>query len=209
MSNLMITIMAIGLAAVVTVAGMYYGGGAFQASFYKSQATNIVSYLDGYTKAIIMWSQRNGGTLPEPAKNYPLSGVGVTAFSKTNLDSFLVPRFMQTNTIPIKLVASNNFLYWNESSNLMQNPILVGFLGPNDVQVCNAIEAMRTNVWPNSLRTYIGVITSFNANFCGAFGCIINNGAWGSTSTNAYVIYYRVHGRVNLNFADVDPKTCT
>jgi hypothetical protein len=213
MSNLIISILAIGAAAAMAIAGIWYGGSAFMASYYKGQATQIVNYFDTYAKAINVWAQRNGGTLPEPAKNYPITDSGNAAwFQKTDLDSFLVPRFIQTSTIPSQLLPSTvntRFYYWNENGTYMQSPVIMGVLGPSGTQLCQQIEMMRTGIWPSSFRTFNLTVSQINSDFCGNYGCLGTGGIFGSTSVYTYLIYYRVHGRVNINYPDVSPLTCS
>jgi len=210
MSNLIITILAIAMGAIVTVAGAFYAGNAFIMSFSKAQATQMVNYLGSYAQAANVWSQRNGGVLPEPANNLPVTASNSTYFSKTDMDAFLIPRFLQPNNLPGNMLSSAPYFYfWKEISASMANPVVMGFLSPNDINLCKAVEMLRTNILPASLRTYVVNPNKINTDFCGNFGCLANNGTFGATGTFAYIVYYRVHGVPNINFSDVDPKTCT
>jgi len=210
MTNLIVTIMAIGMAAIVAMAGAFYAGNAFIMSFSKAQATQMVNYLGTYAQAANVWAQRNGGVLPEPANNLPITASNNSYFSKAELDGFLVPRFLQANNLPGNMLSSAPYFYfWKETASSMANPVLVGFLSPNDISICKAVEMLRTNTLPASLRTYIVNPNKVNTDFCGNFGCLANNGTFGATGTFAYIVYYRTHGTPNINFPDVDPNSCT
>jgi len=207
MSNLIITILAIAMGAIVTVAGAFYAGNAFLASFYKAQATQLVNYMGTYAQAANVWAQRNGGILPEPQNNIPVNAATTAYFSKANLDSFLVPRFLQASGAPSKMQLMTYL--WDEAGGMMQSPVVLGLLGPSDLNICNAIEMMRTGTWPSSLRTFSFTAAGMNAGICGNFGCELNDGSLASAATFPYMVYYRVHGKPNTSHADVDPKTCT
>jgi len=61
MSNLVITIISIALAAIIAIMGMWYGGSAFTNSSANAQATTMIVQADQIANAIRLWSSDNGG----------------------------------------------------------------------------------------------------------------------------------------------------
>jgi type II secretory pathway pseudopilin PulG len=211
MSNLIVTIISIALAAAVAASAVYYGGTAYLDNEAKAAATQIVSYQANYVQALDVWAQRNGG-FPMPSANFPTTpSIGNVSFIKSEIDNFLVPRYMQSNSAPGNLIISPTiFLYFDAA--IMQNSVLATFLGPTGQKICGAIETLRTGTTP-SYRTfsYNNLLANkalVNPMFCGDVGCFINNGDWGNAATYKYVVYSRVGGRPNVNNPDVNPTTC-
>jgi len=60
MSNLIITIISIGLVAVVALMAVWYGGGAFTNASANAQANTMIAQAD-QIGAIRLWSSDNGG----------------------------------------------------------------------------------------------------------------------------------------------------
>jgi hypothetical protein len=213
MSNLIVTIMAIGLASVVGLAGMFYGGESFMQSQRRNEANKIIEYLHGYENAIVLWSQRNGGVMPRPATAFPVGTAGYTIHNKTQIDSYLVPKYIRSNTVPPPLLStttswSSMVLYRREVLSLVQNPFIVAFLGPTKSDLCYEIEKLRTGTKPGSLRVWAGSASAINAKVCGNFGCFEDSGAWGADV--GYIVYHRLGGRrPNINYSDVNPITCS
>ena len=61
MSNLIITIISIALAAVVAIAAIWYGGSAFAGSNAKTQAVTLIEQTKQVKAALTMYSLDNGG----------------------------------------------------------------------------------------------------------------------------------------------------
>lgn len=191
MANLIITIIAIALVAVMAIAGIWYGSTAFTEAQAKAEANKILSNFKQVDGAIKVFAVENSGSLPDCASDWPVSCVSPHTFSNTEMASFLEPRYIEQGFFQSSPVRG----YRN--ANLQENGLLVvygpAFAGLTE-QVCRHLEGLRTGSPPSINRVY-GTAPSvgFNKVLCGQYGCFADNvtDAWGSAD---FIAYFRLAG---------------
>lgn len=110
MANLIITIIAIALLAIMAIAGAWYGSSAFQGAQAKAQATRLVASAQQLMNGWLAWSLDNGGTVNPTATL-------VTPYCNGTIPNFLIPAYVssepslgdignQHGTFPMKWVFS-------------------------------------------------------------------------------------------------------
>lgn len=80
MANLIITIIAIALTAILAIMGIYYGGDIYRSYLVNAKANEIMNYMHQTRAAMIQWSSDNGST-------EPVQGAGCSAHANCNPDS--------------------------------------------------------------------------------------------------------------------------
>lgn len=103
MANLIITIIAIALVAVMAIIGIFYGGAAFTNSSSKAKANTLISHAQQIRTALIAWSVDNGGS-----QALPETGTTLNTSWNNGGPSFLVPAYIQG--IPVKVGSGNPYL---------------------------------------------------------------------------------------------------
>lgn len=82
MANLIVTIMAIGILAAASLAGLYYGGQAYMDAQSTAEANAIVSQATQIESAWRAWVRDNGGTLrTDSNSNWASDPATLTNFS--------------------------------------------------------------------------------------------------------------------------------
>lgn len=210
MSNLIIVLISIALAAAVSLMSVSYMGNGMTSSHASANASKAVGYLSQISGAIEVWGQRNGGMMPRPNSSFP-SACGNSAYCTiAELQSMLGARYVPQATAPDGTDAGQLY-YWNESSSLMQNPVLLLRLtdtGGAGKAVCTAVEANRQGTTPAAIRLYGGGTVNINRYMCANYGCFQNDGTFGATGTYLYIVYARLRGAPNTSLADSAGPSC-
>lgn len=206
MSNLIVTILAIGLAGAMGLAAVFYGGGGYMEGQARAKATRYANYLTQISGAVDLWSQRNGATFPRPSANYPAACSNGNYCSASDLQTLLGTRYLSNIQTPTGADASMAY-YWNETSSWMESPVFLLRLGNSstDLRTCYSVEAMRSGTVPSALRTHGANV---NAAMCGKIGCFANDGTFGSAVTYPYIIYERLNGTPDKQQTDYNGTSC-
>jgi len=192
MANLIITIIAIALVAVMAIAGIWYGSSAFQEAQAKAEANKILSNFKQVDGAIKVFAVENGGSLPDCASDWPVNCAQAHVFSTAEMVAFLEPTFLQ----PGLLQTSKITIYRNPSWPMTNGYLII--TGPSYSQltsaVCSQLEAMRAGVVPSVNRPFhTAPSLGQNKSACGQFGCFADNvsNSWGTAD---FIAYYRHAG---------------
>jgi len=149
MSNLIITIISIALVAVLAIAGIFYGGAAYQNAQAKAYAVAIADQATQVNNAIVQWSSDHGGAsfLAAVGQTGYCCGNNPSSFpyssgSPGNLISLLVPNYLQSMSSP----APNDFAGVQRS----------GAAVPQRWEISGSDydPYLLPNVWPNAYATY-------------------------------------------------------
>jgi len=142
MSNLIITIISIALVAVLAIAGIFYGGAAYQNAQAKAYAVAIADQATQINNAIVQWTSDHGGASFLAAMDEPgccgNNGMNAGWNSPSNIINQLVPNYMQTMNSPVP----------NDFAGLDKN----GVPSPTRWEISGS--DYQANILPNTFATY-------------------------------------------------------
>jgi hypothetical protein len=194
MNNLIVTILAIGIAAAASLSGAYYGGNAFMAGQSKADASRIVTYMNTVAGAINLWSQRNGGTMP-----------ATSTASLATIMSTMGTRYLPNEIATLPDSRLDSALMFFKAGGNYQPVLALRFNNGVNVkseQICLAIESLRAGTTVTNLRVHdldFGTVeqTYLSRAMCGDFGCYrsLTPAYFGLPGTYTYIVYKRLAGK--------------